>query len=343
MPDFWRESGYHLLDRDGAGRLVVTDDFLRAYFNRPEVRPVEESCAAERELHAGLLEDPRQAVAAERLAAFADPDATDNYRIVLAFRDRLLAAGTLEAAYLDHFLNPPDLGAGAAPVPPLFLDQLTQVIVRSLLDGRDEPLRARAGELLFREQQVTINDGHIMAADAETVQMYAATGGFGSLGRLLVDAQTPVATVDLDVIDEENAALYWTRESRHDTVLSLNFTSPGLDALCRVLEAWVAHFLETEVSIQPVQKINDERWVWHSGLDTESTRLLNELYNDVEVGEERLARLLSLFRLDFADPSLMRADIAGRPVYLAMAMNESSILRLKPQNLLVNLPLAERA
>jgi hypothetical protein len=39
----------------------------------------------------------------------------------------------------------------------------------------------------------------------------------------------------------------------------------------------------------------------------------------------------------------MIADIAGRPVYLALAMTEDGRLKLKPQNLLVNLPLAERA
>ncbi len=32
-----------------------------------------------------------------------------------------------------------------------------------------------------------------------------------------------------------------------------------------------------------------------------------------------------------------------RPVYLAMGMTPGSMLRLKPQNLLVNLPLAERS
>ena len=39
----------------------------------------------------------------------------------------------------------------------------------------------------------------------------------------------------------------------------------------------------------------------------------------------------------------MPPAIAGRPVYLAMCMTEAGRLRLKPQNLLVNLPLAERA
>ena len=37
MPDFWRNSGFHLLERDAAGRLRVTDDFLRAYLLRPEM------------------------------------------------------------------------------------------------------------------------------------------------------------------------------------------------------------------------------------------------------------------------------------------------------------------
>jgi hypothetical protein len=36
----------------------------------------------------------------------------------------------------------------------------------------------------------------------------------------------------------------------------------------------------------------------------------------------------------------MRPAIAGRPVYLAMAMDRENRLRLKPQNLLLNLPLA---
>ena len=341
MPDFWRDSGYHLLKQDSRGHLQVTDEFLRAYIRRPEISPVEESCAAERRLHEALLANPREAVSAQRLSALADPDARENYQIVLAFRDRLITAGTLEACYLDLFLEP-DASSGV-PVPPLFVDQLAHVIARAVLEGCEDGLRARAGELLFREQSVTINDGHIMAADRDTVEMYADSGGFGDLGRLIAEAATPLRTVELDVLTEENAALYWTRDQRHDTVLNLNFAGGGLDALCRLLERWVRHFLDVELSIQPVQQISDERWVWHIGLDAEGTKLLNDLYNGVDVGEARLARLLSLFRLEFRDPALMPAAIAGRPVYLALCMEESGRLRLKPQNLLVNLPLAEGA
>src|SRR3546814_17503393 len=85
-----------------------------------------------------------------------------------------------------------------------------------------------------------------------------------------------------------------------------------------------------------------ERWIWHVGLDAEGTSLLNDLYNDVEVGEGRLARLLSLFRMDFSDASVVLPALTGRPVYLALAMTDKSLLRLKPQNPLVTLPLAAR-
>lgn len=339
MRDFWRDSGYHLLHKEAeTGHLLVSDDFLRAYVRRPELRPVEESCPAEIALHQSLLANPREAVSEARLGELADPDARENYQVVLGFRDRLVRAGTLEAAYMQILSEP-----GGVRVPPLFIDQLAHVIARALLEGCEDGLRLRAGELLFREQKVTINDGHIMAADAETVEMYATSGGFGSLGQLLVEAQTPLRKVELDVIDEANAGLYWSRDQSHDTVLNLNFAGAGLDALCRVLEAWVRRFLDVTVSLQPVQEIRDEKWAWHLGLDVEGSRLLNDLYNGVSVDEARLARLLSLFRLDFEDPKVMQPELAGRPVYLALCMTEQGLLKLKPQNLLFNLPLSRPA
>ena len=52
-----------------------------------------------------------------------------------------------------------------------------------------------------------------------------------------------------------------------------------------------------------------------------------------------MQRLVTLFRLDFADPLDMRPDVAGNPVYLGLMMNADGIVKLKPQNLLVKLPL----
>ena len=54
-------------------------------------------------------------------------------------------------------------------------------------------------------------------------------------------------------------------------------------------------------------------------------------------------QLTGTFRLEFADVREMRSDVAGKPVYLGLMMNTDGVVRLKPQNLLVNLPLLTAA
>jgi hypothetical protein len=337
MPDFWLSSGYRLLARGGDGRLTATDAFLASYLARPELAPVADSSPGELALHDALLAHPRRSVSAQELASIADEDARDNYAIWLRFRDRVTSAPSLEAAYLGLFR-----GEGV-DVPPLFVHQLTQVLLRHILGETAEPIQARMAEMLFRPQKIALmEDGTVMAADDATVELHAMSGGFGSLGELLRKQAVPTRTLDLDVLSAENAEQYWTRDERFDLSVSLNRGQPPLDALCRVLEKWVAHFLAVEVRIVPERRIDDDRWVWHVGLDAHASGVLNDLYNRVEVDDERLRRLLCLFRLEFADPGDMRPAIAGRPVYLAMAMDRDDRLKLKPQNLLVNLPLARQ-
>jgi hypothetical protein len=102
----------------------------------------------------------------------------------------------------------------------------------------------------------------------------------------------------------------------------------------------VAHLAGVRVSIEPVERIADERWRWHTGLDVESTAILNALYRGEAVADDVRSRLATLFRLTFADAADAHPDAAGRPVYLGLAFREDHTLRMKPQNLLVNLPLA---
>ena len=337
MPDFWPSCGYRLLTVGADGRLTITDDFLRSYLLRPELAPIRESCAAEHAVHDALIASPRQAISAEALDAMADPDARENYRIWLRFRARLVAANSLESAYLGLFQD------DGVDVPPLFVHQLTQVLLRHILTADAAPMEARAAEMLFRTQKIAITeDGAVMAADETTVELFATTSGFGSLGELLSQNRTPARAVELDVLDEGNAGAYWDRDERQDFSISLNRGRPAIDALARVLEKWVRHFLGVEVSLKHERNIDDQHWVWHVGLDAEASGMLNDLYNDVDVDDERLGRLLCLFRLDFKNPSDMRPAIAGRPVYLAMAMDRDKRLKLKPQNLLLNLPLARQ-
>jgi hypothetical protein len=331
--DFWRNSGFHLLERNPAGRLQVTDDFLRAYYLRPELHPVEESGERELALHASLMQAPRRPVAEDELSGIEDDDARHNYRVVLRFRDRLLEAGTVEGAYMGHF-------RGTVDVPPMFIDQLAHVILRNLLDGTQDALRLRAAEIFFREQKATIQDGHVLLADLETVEMHASGNRYGSIGRLIVEAQGELGSANLDVLDRANADLYWSRESRHDTVVSLTYGRPALDAFARVLERWIHHFLDLDVKVTPLRQIEEARWGWHVGLDAESTAILNELWAGHEVDAGRMRNIVALFALHFEDPAAMRADIAGRAVYLALSA-EDGVVRMKPQNLLLNLPVHE--
>jgi len=280
------------------------------------------------------MDSPRRAVSEQQLLAVEDADARDNYRVVLNFRDRLVREGTVEGFYRNLF-------KGKIDIPPLFIEQLAHVILRNILDGCDDPLRLRAAELFFREQKATIQEGHVLLADLETVEMHAAGSRYGSIGRLIVEAQGDLAQVDLDVLDRANAKLYWERESRHDTVISLTYGRAALDALCRVMEAWISHFLRIETTIRPVRQIDEHPWAWHIGLDAESTAILNDLWGGTQVEPGRMRRILSLFALQFDDPALMKPDISGRPVYLALCADEEGTVRMKPQNLLLNLPLNE--
>jgi hypothetical protein len=336
VQDFWRNSGFHLLERDSDGRLSITDDFLRAYLMRPEIRPVEESGANEIALHEALIEDPRQKMDAQALERIEDTDSRDNYRVLLAFFERLKRAACLESCYLEIF-------SGAVSVPPLFVDQLAQIIVRNILEDCEDPLEPRAAELFFREQKANTEDGVVMLADLETVEAHASGSSLGNLGRLIVEAQAPLASVNLDVLDTENAHAYWQRDQRHDFVISLNFGRAANKAFCRVVEKWVRHFHGVTVSVESLRAIEDRSWAWHIGLDAESTVLLNDLWRGEEIEQGRFRRLLALFRLDFEEPAAMRSDIAGRPVYLALSTDENGVVRMKPQNLLLNLPLALRA
>ncbi len=338
MPqDFWVSSGYRLLERDADGRLVPGDEYLRLQLARPELLPPPEAGPGERHLHARLLERPRLAVTDADLLGVEDADARDNWRAWLHFRDRLLAAGSLEACYCAQFRQP------AVDVAPPFVDLLAQAIVRGLLEGTDDPWLARAGELFFRRQRVSVEGGQVLAADATTIEAYAETGGFGAVGRLLRQQDTPLAPASLDVMGAANATAYFLRDERHAFLLDLSPAREGARALARVLERWVAHLVGVRVAIEPVARIDDERWRWHVGLDAESTALLNALYRGEPVSPEARARLVALFRMRFEDPADAAPAVAGLPVYLGLACGEDRTLRLKPQNLLANLPLARAA
>ncbi len=338
MAEFWANSGWQLLEANDEGELQITADFLRAYFMRPEIMPEETSCDAELALHEAVTADPFRVIEDEKIAAIADDDVQHNYRVLMGFRDFLIEAGTLEAAYLKIARS--ETGAN---LPMLFVDQMVHAILRQILADVRDPIQLRAAELFFREQTVATDDGRIMLADGETIEMFADAGGLGGLGQLLTQTATPTRQVELDVLHEGNKADYWARSERFDTVVDFRFAQPPLDAFARVIEAWVEHFLKINVRVQPVQRIDDEQWRWHIGLDADATRVLNKLYKGEDAELDDQAQIIALFAMQIEDRAAVIESVRGRPVYLGLAMSQAGKLRMKPQNLLVNMPLEKAA
>ena len=327
MNDFWIACGHHLLDRDEGGGLRVTDDFLKAYFARPELMPPEDACPVERRLHRELLAEPRQMVGADEIAAIVDADARENWRFVLAFRDLLLRHPTLEAAYLAS------VRSGANDLPPLFVNQLVHVILRNALDGCDDPFVLRAAELFFRVQRVLPHEQALLLGDEEIVGGRSPTPVLSLMSML---GATNDAVVE--VLSEDNAEAYWQRSDQFDMALDLTPDGRGPAALALVMTRWVSHLLGIDVTIEPLRALQDARLTWYVGLDADATRLGDRLWRGEELDERDADRVLALFRLSFADSSQALDGVGGEPVYLILSMTPDQKLRLKPQNLLTGLP-----
>lgn len=329
MKDFWVASGHHLLDRDEAGRLLVTDAFLKAYLARPELVPPETACQAERRLHHELLtHHPRRPVTAQEIAAMEDADARENWTFMIGFRDLLLSTPTLEAAYLK-------LARGhAAKTPPLFMNQLAQVVLRNALDGESDPYVLRAAELFFRPQRVTFHEGSVLLADAEAIELHEENRHASPLLNMLGGP----AVTELDVLDETNAGGYFARSDAFDTVLNLGGSGLARRGLATAMAAWIRHLLAVEVELEPVERIDDENWTWFVGLDAEATRIGNALWNGQELEVEAAERIIALFRLGFCDVGEVVPEVGTRPVWLILAMSPDRTIHMKPQNLVAGLP-----
>jgi hypothetical protein len=320
--DFWLSCGHHLLDRDAGGGLLVTDEFLKVYLARPEITPPADACPAERALHSALLADPRQPVAPEQIVAIADADARENWELTVASRDHLVSHRTLEAAYLDIVRR-------NLKFPHIFINQVVHVILRNALDGCDDVFMLRAAELFFQPQKLTLHEGSLVAADGETVS------GLDNkpLSPLISMLGLPAAA-EIAVLSDTNAGSYWDRSDLFDMALDLTAGRPGLAALGDVITRWVSHLLAVDVDIEPLIAMQDV----YVGLNADATRIGDALWNGDELDEATRARVVGLYRPNFADPGDVVEKVRAEPVYLMTAMATDKVLRLKPQNLVTGLP-----
>ena len=333
MRDIWVSSGHHLVRRADHGGLLLTPELLMAYLARPELLPPDEACDAERALHGSLMADPLRPVPQADIDALADEDARENWRFMLAFRARLMRAPSLEAAYVDFARQ------GAAGVPPIFLSQLAHLVLRNALDGCEDPYVLRAGELVYRAQKATLQDGALLLADAEVVEVQQQGAQAAHLSPLtaLLDAVPEFG--DLDVMDDENAWTYWSRSDANTMIMNIGASKMAREGLARVIERWIGHLTGLPVKVEPLAAIEDRDWRWFIGLDPEGTKIGNMLWKGAALGPDFAERIVTLMRLTVLDESRVQPGVRGAPVYLIGAMDKDKLWRLKPQNLIAGLPL----
>jgi hypothetical protein len=327
MKDFWLSCGHHLLDRDGGGGLIVTDDFLKAYLARPELHPPPEACDAERALYAALFADPRRPVTSAEIARIADADARENWQVMLAFRDQLIRHRTIEAAYVDLIRR-------GSKTPHIFINQLVHVILRNALDDCTDPFVLRAAETFFRPQRMTQHEGSLIAADEETIAGKSDTPVSPLVSMLGIPPEA-----EIDVINDDNAEHYFEHSDQFHMAIDLTAGRRGLAALGEVIERWVEHLLAVEVEVEPLVEMRDVNLTWYVGLDAEATQIGDVLWSGDELDEAARNRVVGLYRLTFRDPSVAADKVKGEPVFLILAMDKDKILRVKPQNLVTGLPI----
>jgi hypothetical protein len=325
--EFWVSSGHHLTRLTPEGRLAVTDELLLAWLARPEIVPPEDACAAERALHARLRQTPAAPVAPGEIAALADADARENWEHFLGFRDRLIAAGSVEEAYLGIVRE-------GARVAPIFLEQLVHLVMRNALDGTEDTFTLRAAELFWRPQRASVRDGALVLADAELVEALEAEAHANPLGAMF-------GTVGEDAVElmtEENAWTYWSRSDAHSLAMAFGAEPKARAGLAAAIAALLRHLLGVEVLVEPLAAAEEPDLRWYVGLDAEGTAIGDALWRGEAAGD----RLVGLFRLS-APAGAFEARMEGHPVYLLMGMTADRIVRLKPQNLVTGLPLGSEA
>ncbi|MFN7002967.1 MAG: DUF6352 family protein [Roseinatronobacter sp.] len=324
MPEFWVASGHHLTRLNPQGRMLVTGELILAWLARPEVLPPEDACNAERTLHKRLMQTPRAKVSEMELTALKDPDAQENWRFLLGLRDRLIAAGTIEDGYAQ-------IVAEGETLPQVFMSQLVQLILRNALDGCDSPQTLRAAECFFRPQRSHIKDDKLLLADEELVALYEQEMHASPLTAMFSGGVN-----SLDVLGGGNDWTYWSRSDAHTMVLNFGGDPEARRGMADAIAAFLRHMLGLDCTVTPETRADNIDLNWFIGLDPAGTAIGNALWH----GQPMPATLVGLFRLD-TDDARIRAELRGQPIWLILGLGPDGAIRMKPQNLLTGLPLAE--
>ena len=310
-----------------------------AYLARPELMPPADACDGRTPVCMRACWPIRCARSPKAdIAALADADARENWTFMMNFRDRLVAAPSLEAVYVTLARK------GAGDLPPIFLSQLCHLILRNALEGCDDPYMLRAAELFYRSQLATVHDGTLLLADAEVDRgaaarparhpCVAAHGHAGAAEGIRRDGRDG-RRQRLDLL------VAFRRPRDGDEHRRQSEGSRRAVPGDRTVDRPICSALPSRS--RRVASIEDRDWRWFIGLDSEGTRIGNALWNGAALEGHAAERIVALMRLTIEDARLVDERVGSKPVYLILAMGADKVVRLKPQNLVAGLPLAATA
>ena len=164
----------------------------------------------------------------------------------------------------------------------------------------------------------------------------------------MVDHASPLVAIfgdakarNLDVMTTANGGGYFERSDAFDLVMDFRQGQTARAAFATVITKWVKHLAGVDVKVAPLAHVENADWAWFVGLEAEGTRIGNALWQGEEPPDAGRDRIVALFTLSFENAQEMLEKVAGKPVYLLLGMTTNRIIRLKPQNLLVGLPVKE--
>jgi hypothetical protein len=350
--DFWPDCGHHLLQADERGWLLPTRRLPGRLDGTARTGPGARILPRRSRPARSPAARPHAPGARTQLAALLDADARENYTHFISAARRA-AAGRHAAGLAAAALAPgPHPGAAAVHRPH------RAGRGARLLDG-ENAFEARAGEMLFRRSASARTKADLLAGDQETLDLQRETLGFGDLGRLLAQAALPVRAQQMQVLQPTRQQPTGPKPRRPGGrhVFLLDLTHEVKQELGHGLSFQLTHALGPEGAGQRAGALGSAlagRGGAHHAAAEDRRRAMALAPGPGRRGQPAArrpvpgpgrrarpaARLLSLFRLDFDDAREMRPDVAGKPVYLGLMATTEQVLRIKPQNLLLNLPLA---
>jgi hypothetical protein len=303
MTEFWVSTGHHLTRRDAAGELVVTDELGHGLAGAARADAARRRLCGRARAARGAAARAASPGGAAEIAAIADADARENWTQMLALRDRLLAAGTVERAYRALVRE------GMAGVPPLFVDQLAALALRNALDGLRGSVDAARGGAFLRPAARLVPRRRAAAGERGGRRGRRARAHVPPLAAMF-DGRPPVA--ELDVLTDETAPSYWSRSDAF--AMAFNLTqSKSREALARAIEAWVGHLRWRRGPRRAAGEDRRRGLALVRGLDAEGTRIGNAIWRGETLDAETLGRVLALFRLSYRKTRPLRSA-AGRSI-----------------------------